>query len=142
MRLIAEDFESLVRERDRLRQQVRGLEARVEELSVNERTLQDTLVTAQALSDDLKKTAMKEAEVKVSEAEVMGEKIIDGAQRRATRLAEDIREMKLLRARLAGAIRGTIETHLALLEGLAADDPDEEKGELPRVAGLPRPGGA
>ena len=35
-----------------------------------ERTLQDTLVTAQALSDDLKKTAMKEAEVRVSEAEL------------------------------------------------------------------------
>ena len=70
VRLIAEDVESLVRERDKLRQQVRGLEARVEELSTNERTLQDTLVTAQAISDDLKKTAMKEAEVRISESEV------------------------------------------------------------------------
>ncbi len=139
VRLIAEDVESLVRERDMLRQQVHGLEARVEELSTNERTLQDTLVTAQAISDDLKKTAMKEAEVMISESEVKGEKIIDAAQRRAGRLAEDIREMKLLRARLAGAIRGTIETHLALLEGLAADDAEDEKRGDPPLAGVSRP---
>ena len=140
VRLIAEDFESLVRERDKLRQQVRGLEARVEELSTNERTLQDTLVTAQALSDDLKKTAMKEAEIRVSEAEVKGEKIIDAAHRRAARLSEDIREMRLLRSRLAGAIRATIETHLALLEGLAADDAEEEKLGDPPPLGIVRPG--
>jgi cell division initiation protein len=139
VRLIAEDVESLVRERDKLRQQVRGLEARVEELSTNERTLQDTLVTAQAISDDLKKTAMKEAEVRISESEVKGEKIIDAAQRRAGRLAEDIREMRLLRSRLAGAIRGTIETHLALLEGLAAEDAEDEKRGDPPLAGVSRP---
>ena len=142
VRLIAEDVEALVRERESLRQQVRTLEERVAELSVNENTLRDTLVTAQALSDDLKKTAMKEAEVRVSEAELKGEKILDGARQRAARLAEDIREMKLLRSRLAGAVRTTIETHLALLEGLAADDePVEEKPDDPPAAGTLAPPG-
>ncbi len=126
VRLIAEDVEALVRERDALRQQVRALETRVDELSVNEKTLKDTLVTAQALSEDLKKTAVKEAEVLISEAEVKSEKILDGTQRRAARLAEDIREMRMLRARLAGAIRGTIETHLELLEGLAKEEDETE----------------
>ena len=53
-------------------------------------------------------------------------KILDGTQRRAARLAEDIREMRMLRARLAGAIRGTIETHLDLLEGLSKDEDETE----------------
>ena len=139
VRLIAEDVESLVRERDGLRQQVRSLEERVGELSENEKTLKDTLVTAQALSEDLKKTAVKEAEVVLSEAEVRGEKILDEAQRRAARLSEDIREMKMLRSRLAGAIRGTIETHLELLEGLATEEDEKESLVEARFSDLPVP---
>ena len=124
LRLVAEDFEGLVRECDSLREKVRALETRVEDLTGNEHALRETLVTAQALSEDLKRTAVKESELMISEAEVKGEKILDAAHRRAAKLAEDIREMKLLRTRLASAVRQTIETHLGLLEGLAETDAD------------------
>ena len=65
----------------------------------------------------------------VGGAEVKAEKILDAAHRRAAQLAEDIREMKLLRTRLGAAVRAAIETHLDLLEGLAKggeDDPQLE----------------
>ena len=41
------------------------------------------------------------------------------------KLAEDIREMKALRTRLGAAVRTTIETHLAMLETLAASDVED-----------------
>ena len=44
-------------------------------------------------------------------------------------LAQDIREMKLLRARLGTTIRAAIETHLSLLEGLSQDDPEGGQDE-------------
>lgn len=121
LRLVAEDFEGLVRESDALREQVRSLEFRVEDLSANERALRETLVTAQEMSEDLKRTALKEAELTVSEAEVKGEKILDAAHRRAAKLAEDIRELKGLRTRLGSALRSNIETHLALVSSLTDD---------------------
>jgi hypothetical protein len=81
---------------------------------------------------------MKEAEVMISEAEIQGEKVLDAAHRRAARLAEDIREMKLLRGRLAAALRTTMETHLTLLDSLAesnaAEDPALE-GKIAVLAG-------
>ncbi len=101
------------------------LEGRVERLSSNEKTLQETLITAQALSEDLKKTALKESELLISEAEVKAEKVLDAAHRRVAKLSEDIREMKALRARVGTAVRTTIETHLALLESLATEEPDD-----------------
>ena len=122
LRLVAEDFESLVQENESLREAVRQLEARLEEHLANERSLRETLVTAQTVSTDLKQTAVKEAEVMISEAEVKAEKVLDAAHRRLAKLAEDVREMKLLRSRIATAVRTTIETHLSLLEGLADDD--------------------
>jgi cell division initiation protein len=124
VRLIAEDYEDMIRENEGLREKVQHLSFRVEELSVNEKTLQKTIVTAQHLSDDLKKTAVRESEVLVSEAEVRAEKILAASHRRAAKLAQDIREMKLLRARLSTTIRAAIDTHLSLLDGLSQGDPE------------------
>ena len=126
VRLVAEDFETMVRENENLRERSRLLEARVEELSAAEHTLQETLVTAQAMSEDLKKTAMKESELMISEAEVKGEKILDAAHRRAAKLAEDIRELKRLRSRLGAALRATIDTHIALLDSFTEDSPEQD----------------
>lgn len=135
--LLAEDYETLLRERDALADRVRNLERRVEELSQNEKILQDTLIMAQTLSEDLKRTAMKESEVLVSEAEVKAEKVLDAAHRRAAKLAEDIRAMRQLRGRLAAALKQTIQTHLALLETLSADG--EVEAEAEKIAYLSRP---
>ena len=125
LRMVADDYEGQLREAEKLRTRVSELQARVESLSANEAVLQETLTTAQKLSEDLKRTAAKEAEVTISEAEIKAEKVLGAAHRRATRLADDIREMKALKARLATALRNTIETHLGLLEGLAADPPED-----------------
>ena len=105
--------------------------------------LQETLTTAQRLSEDLKRTAMKEAEVMVSEAEVKGEKILDAAHRRAAKLAEDIREMKQLKTRLSVAVRAAIDTHLGLLEGLAENPPDDPllEGKVTYLTRSPRKAG-
>jgi len=129
LRLIAEDYEELVRENEVLRDKTQRLGARVEELAANEKILQTTIVTAQHLSEDLKKTAIKESEVLVSEAEVRAEKILAASHRRAAKLAQDIREMKLLRARLGTTIRASIDTYLNLLDGLSQDDPEDAVGE-------------
>jgi cell division initiation protein len=129
MRLIAEDYEDAIRENETLREKVQLLRARVEELSQSEKTLQTAIVTAQHLSDDLKKTAVRESEVLVAEAEVKAEKILTASHRRVAKLAQDIREMKLLRARLSTAIRTVVENHLTLLEGLSQDPPEVEAAD-------------
>lgn len=120
--LVAEDFAELVRENQDLRERIGGLEARVGDLEAQERALRETLMMAQALAEDLKRTAVKESEVMIGQAEVRAEKILDAAHRRAARLSENIREMKALRTRLASSVRNTIETHLQMLEGLSVDD--------------------
>ena len=125
LRIVAEDLEGVTRESELLRQRLRELESRVGEMAAREDALRNTLVTAQAVSEDLRRTATKEAEVTLAEAEVKAEKILDAAHRRVARLAEDIREMRQLRTRLAASVRAAIETHLALLEGLAADPPED-----------------
>jgi len=138
LRMVAEDYESLLRENESQRDRIRRLETRVEELAGREQVLQETLVSAQAMSEDMRKAALKEAEVTLSEAEVRAEKILDAAHRRAARLAEDIREMRGLRTRLASALRAAIDTHLGLIDSLEEDGSDDPHLEG-KVAYLARP---
>jgi len=140
LRLVAEDYEAALRAAEAQREKVTHLEQRVEDLAANEQILQETIITAQRLSEDLKRTAIREAEIIVSEAEVQGEKILDAAHRRAAKLAEDIREMKQLKTRLSVAVRAAIDTHLGLLEGLAANPPDDPllEGKVAYLTRSPR----
>jgi hypothetical protein len=79
----------------------------------------------------------------VSEAEVKAEKVLAAAHRRAAKLAQDIREMKLLRSRLTASLRAAIETYLGLLDGLSRDDPeDAADAKLPHPIPPPRATGA
>jgi cell division initiation protein len=125
LRMVAEDYEGVMRESAGLRERGVKLEARVDELAANEAVLQEILISAQNLSEDLKRTAIKEAEVVVGEAEIKAEKILTAAHRRAAKLAADIREMQLLRTRLAASVRAVIETHLNLLDGLATPEKED-----------------
>jgi len=125
LRMVAEDFEGVIRDAERMRDRVRELEARVAEMGAREETLRATLMTAQEVSDDLRRTAAKEAEVLLAEAEVKAEKVLDAAHRRVAKLAEDVREMRMLRTRLAASVRSVVETHLSILDGLSSDGPED-----------------
>lgn len=125
LRLVSEDYASLVLENEALKTRSHDLEKRVAELEGQERALRETLVMAQTIAEDLKTTAVHESENLIGQAEVKAEKILDAAHRRSAKLAEDIRELKSLRTRLTAAVRTTIETHLTLLEGLSDPLPED-----------------
>ena len=131
LRIVSEDYESLVHETDSQSDRIRRMEARLEELSAQENLLKETLLSAQAMTEELRGTAEREAALRLAEVEVRAEKILDASHRRAARLAQDIREMRALRSRLAESFRSAAETHLSLLETLEAD-PEQD----PLIQGL------
>jgi cell division initiation protein len=128
LQLVSEDYEQLLRENETQGERNRQLEQRVEQLMADERLLKETLLSAQTMADDLREAAVKESEVLVGSAEVQAEKILDACHRRAARLAEEIREMRGLRTRLAVALRSTIESHLAMVDSIQ-DAAEDESGE-------------
>ena len=138
LRMVAEDYEAALRSVEAAKTRIHGLEARVADLLTGEQLLKETLTTAQQLVGDLRQTAIKEAEILVGQAEIKGEKVLEAAHRRAARLAEDIREMKRLRTRLAGSLRSTIERHLEMLDHLAEGPAGSDPGLEQRIDVLGR----
>lgn len=126
LRIVSEDYEGLVRENESQAERILRLETRIEDLSSQEHLLKETLLSAQALTEEMTRTAERDAELRLAEVEIRAEKILDASHRRAARLEQDIREMRALRSRLAESLRSAAETHIALLETLEADPAEDD----------------
>jgi cell division initiation protein len=124
---IAEDYESVLKENALLKEQLAALEERTRSTAELEKNLRDTLVTTQRLTDEMKASAKREAELLLREAELAGEKLIEEARAEEGRIHTDLKQLKRTRRQLAEDLRATIAQYQRLLTGdLAADEPDDE----------------
>ena len=70
LELTAAEFEDLVKENISLKEDLKRTMARLEQHLEREKTLQETMVTAQRISEDVKQQARKEGEVIVAQSEL------------------------------------------------------------------------
>jgi cell division initiation protein len=133
--LIASEFEEVVRDNIALREDLKRREQRLAELQDREKALQETMVTAQRITEDMKIQARKEAEIVVSEAELQAERIVQNAHQRLIGIVDEINELKRQRAQFEAQVKTAAEAHLKLLEvmreGTSAARAEEKVAFLP-----------
>jgi cell division initiation protein len=124
---VAEDYESVVKENALLKEQLAALEERSRNITEHERTLQDTLVTTHRLTEEMKHSAKREAEMIVRDAEMRAEKVAEEMRAEEARLKQDVGALKRLRHQLVEELRGTLVRYDRLLAGDAGavDDDDD-----------------
>ncbi|MGQ0504835.1 MAG: DivIVA domain-containing protein [Myxococcaceae bacterium] len=116
LELAAGEFEEIVKENIALKEELKRTQSRVELHQQREHTLQETMVTAQRISEDLKDAAKKEAEIIIAGAEHQAEKIVQNAHQKLVQVVEDINELKRQRIQFESQVRGVIDAHHKLLE--------------------------
>jgi cell division initiation protein len=121
---IAEDYEAALKENAALKEQVTALEERTRSFSDLEKTLQDSIVTAQRMSEEIKANARKEAQLLVEEAQLRAEKLLEETRTQEARIKNDVMNLSRMRRQLAETVRSTIESYQRLLEGDLQDEPD------------------
>ncbi|ACL65982.1 DivIVA family protein [Anaeromyxobacter dehalogenans 2CP-1] len=114
--LVAAEFEGLVKENLALREDNQRKADEIADHRGRERALQETLVTAQRASEEIRDSARKEAEITISDAELQAEKIVQGAHSRFLRIVDDINELKRQRVQFEANVRTLVESHLKLIE--------------------------
>jgi cell division initiation protein len=122
---VVADFEDVVRENAQLRREAERLARDLDAYRSREKTIQDTLTTAQTLVEQLKRTAIKESESIVIDAELRAEKLLAEAREQRAVLANEIREQRHLRQRLEADLRRTLESYGKLIDALASSDRPE-----------------
>jgi cell division initiation protein len=113
---LATQFEALVRENQELREEDRHNKRMLEELRAREEALKETMITAQRVTEEIKRQAEKEADIIMGRAELEAEAMVEHAQSRLTELLSDIAELKRQRAQFMGQLKGLIDTHHRLLD--------------------------
>ncbi|MGZ5957702.1 MAG: DivIVA domain-containing protein [Myxococcaceae bacterium] len=122
LELLAAEFEDVVKENIGLKEELKRTQVELERHLERERALQQTLVTAQRVSEDLRDAAKKEAEIVVAEAELQSEKIVHAAHQKLVQVVDDINELKRQRARFESELRSLVSGHLKLIEAVAPPD--------------------
>ena len=113
---VADDYEQALRETDRLRTDLQRMEAVLAEHREHEKNLQNTLLTAQKLSEDIKATAELEAKRIVREAEGRSDLLLEKTQARLEDIQREIDGLKLKRKDVETIVEATIQTLRNTLE--------------------------
>jgi cell division initiation protein len=122
---VAEDYEAVVKENGVLKEQLAALEDRSRNITEHERTLQETLVTTHRLTEEMKHSAKREADMIVRDAELRGEKVTEELRAEETRLKLELQSMRRMRRQLLEEFRSTLARYDRLLSSeTIADDGD------------------
>ncbi|MFN0062341.1 MAG: DivIVA domain-containing protein [Myxococcaceae bacterium] len=126
LELLASEFEEVVKENISLKEELRRVSLKLETHQDRERTLQETLVTAQRCSEDLQQAAKKEADIVLAQAEQQAERIVLHAHQKLVQVVEDINELKRQRVQFESQVRSVVDAHLKLLETFRPDFAEKE----------------
>ncbi len=124
---VADDYESALRENDRLRHEVSRMETALTQHRELEGSLKSTLISAQKVADDMRETAQAEAARIVREADGRAELLLQKAQARLEDVQREIDGLKMKRREAETNIEAVISALHNTLDFIREQDVREEK---------------
>jgi cell division initiation protein len=128
---VAEDYEQAIRESDRLRQEVARLEAQLQVHVEQEKSLQNTLVSAQKIADSIKVSAEEHAGRVMREAEMRSEVLLTKSQARLEDIQRDIDGLKLKRRDVEMSLEASIQALHNTLDFIRGQDGRDRDDKIP-----------
>ncbi len=127
LEMVSEDVESLLQECNKLKKELQKCEALLVDFRENERAIQQTIMTTQKVSDDLKRNAQREAELIISEAKVAAGRIMNDARSQAEKvvgesrmevgkLTKELNDLKNRKLEYELSFKSLLESQLHLLQ--------------------------
>ena len=112
----AADYEGVLRENDRLRQDIVRLKTSLAQFRELEGSLKSMLISAQKIADDMKENAVQESARIVSEAEARAELSAQKAQVKLESAQREIDGLRMKRREVETSLEATISTLRGSLE--------------------------
>ena len=116
LRSVAEEMQRLNLRNAELEEDTGRLRDQVREIREREQTLQETLVSAQRMAEEMKERATHESEMVLREARIKAERTLEQAQDQLARIEGEIQRTKLERDAFENRLRSAVEDHLSMLE--------------------------
>ena len=116
LRSVSQAVEQLVKDNTQLKERADVLENQVADLRKKEAMLNDLLVTTQAMTDGLKETARKEADLLLKETELKAEDLLKRARFDYEELQRDILALRKERMLALEKLRSLLHTFTKMIE--------------------------
>lgn len=132
---VADEFEALIRDRNRMSDEVLKLKTQLKDYQEVERTFKESLMKAQQTLDDSRDNARHEAELIIREAELKAEKILESTKIQLAEMKNELMLIKSQKDSFAKRLKHLLESQLELIGVLEIDDiglgrfDDRESGE-------------
>jgi cell division initiation protein len=133
--LVAEELAQRIGQVEKLERESKYYRQRIEEAEEREHQLQQTLLRAQKVADEITANARREAELMVREAESVADRVVHQAVEQTTRIESRIQELRTMRKELQHKFRNTIDLFQRILE---AEMEEERAPSGGTVIQLPR----
>lgn len=118
---IADEYEAVLNDNKALRERLLELDDKVQEYRSMEKTLRDTLLTAERATSDAKENARREAELIIKQAEIDAEKGVRDIKENAMKLRQEVQALRRQRESYISRMKMLAESHIKFLDS-AEDD--------------------
>jgi cell division initiation protein len=122
LKLVADELAARLGEVERAQTENRDLRGRLHDLEARQAELQNALLRAQRVSEEIVANAKREAENLLKEAELTGDRVVTQAVEQATKIEAKIMELRTSRREVQMRLKNTLELHSAILEADMQDD--------------------
>ena len=113
---VAEVVGALSEEKKALLARVEDLQLDIEEYREREKNLRDALMSTQKMTEQMKGTAQREAQLIIDAANAKAESLLSQAHQRMARIQEEVSGLKRLRVQFELKIKSVAESYLKLIE--------------------------
>jgi cell division initiation protein len=136
---VADEYEAALNDNKALRERLLELDDKVQEYRTIERTLRDTLVTAERVTVESKDNARREASLIVKEAQLQAERSLRDISSEAVRLRQEIQRLRSQRDAYVAKMRVVAESHVKFIESAERDFHSDDDLPQDRAPSAPAP---
>jgi cell division initiation protein len=118
---VADEYEAALNDNKALRERLLELDDKVQEYRTIERTLRDTLVTAERVTVESKDNARREASLIIKEAQLQAERSLRDISSEAVRLRQETQRLRSQRDAYVAKMRVVAESHVKFIDSAERD---------------------
>jgi len=123
---VADEYELVLNDNKALRERLLELDDKVQEYRTMEKTLRDTLVTAERVNAEAKDNARREAGIIIKEAQIEAEKALRDIKTESMKLHQQVQQLRGQRDSFLARMKVVAQSHLSYIESAVADFHKEE----------------
>jgi cell division initiation protein len=134
---VADEYEAVLNDNKALRERLLELDDKVQEYRSIERTLRDTLLTAERVTVEAKDNARREAILIIKEAQLEAQKSLRDVTSEGARLRQEIQRLRSQRDAYISKMKVVAESHVKFIESASRDFQVEDRASAEEAEPAP-----